>query len=338
MEKESTSKSLLERIRLFFSREKEKDYPIRDLEEIIQAVEESNAANHRSWRDWKDASAVIEEYGLNYADMVTSRKEGAELIQKLIDTNGAHVKEELEALRMKNWGYDITEFPQYSKERSTSENENQVVDLRGVIKAIRKNSNFNNISWSDWKDASDVIEEYGLLDIIQRAIDTEGESLDKDLRIMETRVWREKHQLLKERCVIESKTHTINFRGLIDAVEGNNEFNYGSWRDWDDALTVLNTYGPNYFDYDISKQDALDIIQKAIDTDGASLNDDLRMMEKIIWGKNFSGSWWNREENMSIKSQIERVESHIAESTQRNEFVQKSNMATNMPSLPRMKA
>lgn len=131
---------------------------------------------------------------------------------------------------------------------------------------------------------------------------------------------------------------TINFRELIEAVEENNEINSGEWNHWKDAYNVLETYGPNYKDEDISEEDALTIIQRAIDTNGLSLNNDLRIMQKKILGQNFSGSWWNREENMSIKSQIERVESHIAESTQRNEFVQKSNMATNMPSLPRMKA
>ena len=76
-------------------------------------------------------------------------------------------------------------------------------------------------------------------------------------------------------------------RRLIKAVEENNEINDGRWSDWETAQDIAETY-----DIAIDDDDAK-VLQDAIDTNGDSLAEDLPRLEKEIWGKNFSGSWWD---------------------------------------------
>lgn len=83
-------------------------------------------------------------------------------------------------------------------------------------------------------------------------------------------------------------------RAAIEGVEDNNRANDATWSDWEDASHICETYGIEGLG-DLEHA----ILNRAIESRGESLEVDLPMIERIVWGQNFSGSWWNRAEAMS---------------------------------------
>ena len=77
----------------------------------------------------------------------------------------------------------------------------------------------------------------------------------------------------------------------VEGVEGNNRINGGSWADWDDASHICETYGIEGLG-DLEHA----ILNRAIESRGESLRVDLPMVERLVWGQNFAGSWWDRAE------------------------------------------
>lgn len=75
----------------------------------------------------------------------------------------------------------------------------------------------------------------------------------------------------------------------IDGAENNNEINNANWADWDCTQDLLNVYtdgkGCEWIHH---------ILDRAIESDGATLAEDLPRVERIVWGQNFSGSFWDR--------------------------------------------
>lgn len=84
------------------------------------------------------------------------------------------------------------------------------------------------------------------------------------------------------------------FKQIVEGVEENNSINDGKWSDWQSAHDIINVYGP-LSDDEISEEKAMAVLNQAIQTNGQSLPDDLRALQREIWGQNFAGSWWNRE-------------------------------------------
>lgn len=72
----------------------------------------------------------------------------------------------------------------------------------------------------------------------------------------------------------------------IEYVEANNRQNGGSWAEWDDASDILNAYtdgkGCDWVRH---------ILDRAIESDGDTLIEDLPKVEFLVWGQNFSGSF-----------------------------------------------
>lgn len=75
-------------------------------------------------------------------------------------------------------------------------------------------------------------------------------------------------------------------RHAIEAVEENNLINDGMWLEWDDASHVAETYG-----IELDEQGEK-IINRAIASNGESLEADLPAVELAVWGQNFFGSFW----------------------------------------------
>jgi len=80
-------------------------------------------------------------------------------------------------------------------------------------------------------------------------------------------------------------------RAAIEGVEDNIRTNAASWSDWDDASHICEVYGIE----DLGDLERA-ILDRAIESRGESLNTDLPMVERLVWGQNFAGSWWNRAE------------------------------------------
>lgn len=87
---------------------------------------------------------------------------------------------------------------------------------------------------------------------------------------------------------ISENINTDALRSAIEAVEDNNRINGGSWSSWDGASHVEEAYG-----VDLCREGKA-VIQRAIETDGRSLLEDLPAVELAAWGQNFSGSFWSQ--------------------------------------------
>lgn len=84
----------------------------------------------------------------------------------------------------------------------------------------------------------------------------------------------------------------------VEAVEDNNQINDGEWSDWDDADHVAETYSVDYAgDHPGLASETAAVINRAIRTNGQSLNDDLPAISRSFQGQVFSGSFWDRKEN-----------------------------------------
>ncbi|MCO5110020.1 MAG: hypothetical protein M9929_04135 [Burkholderiaceae bacterium] len=84
------------------------------------------------------------------------------------------------------------------------------------------------------------------------------------------------------------------FRQIVEGIEDNNRINGASWSNWGDATDAIELYGP-LEDEDVDSGEAIEVIDRAIASNGSSLADDLRRIEVRVKGQNFAGSWWNRE-------------------------------------------
>ena len=72
----------------------------------------------------------------------------------------------------------------------------------------------------------------------------------------------------------------------VKAVEVNNKINGASWADWQDADHILETY-----EIDGADRDVVEILNRAIATNGQSLAEDLPKAERQVFGQNFFGSF-----------------------------------------------
>lgn len=79
-----------------------------------------------------------------------------------------------------------------------------------------------------------------------------------------------------------------SLRAAVEAVEENNAFNDSRWSVWDDASHICHTYNLELGAFERA------VLDRAIASDGESLKTDLPLVERVVWGQNFSGSWWNR--------------------------------------------
>ena len=89
----------------------------------------------------------------------------------------------------------------------------------------------------------------------------------------------------------EGRVNDEGLRAAIEGVEDNNRINDASWSDWDDASHICETYGIEGLG-DLEHA----ILNRAIESRGESLRVDLPMVERLVWGQNFAGSWWDRAE------------------------------------------
>lgn len=80
-------------------------------------------------------------------------------------------------------------------------------------------------------------------------------------------------------------------RAAIDGVEDDIRTNAASWADWDDSSHICEVYGIDGLG-DLEHA----ILNRAIESRGRSLKADLPMVERLVWGQNFAGSWWDRAE------------------------------------------
>lgn len=71
---------------------------------------------------------------------------------------------------------------------------------------------------------------------------------------------------------------------LIKAVEENNELNGASWTDWSSLSDIEEVYG-SLEDEDFSRNEAELIINKAIETNGASITDFDNQKQKKQYGE-----------------------------------------------------
>lgn len=82
---------------------------------------------------------------------------------------------------------------------------------------------------------------------------------------------------------------------LIEAVEDNNSVNAASWSDWNDAGDIIECYAiAGIADGNATEQEATALLNRAIETNGESLKQDLPAFELKTWGQNFAGSFWDR--------------------------------------------
>jgi hypothetical protein len=81
-------------------------------------------------------------------------------------------------------------------------------------------------------------------------------------------------------------------RQVIEGIEDNNKINGGGWRDWSyDPTEAFNIYADGECD-----EQSLLIVERAINSQGDSLKWDLPLVERVVYGQNFSGSFWDRSE------------------------------------------
>jgi len=83
-----------------------------------------------------------------------------------------------------------------------------------------------------------------------------------------------------------------NFRDCVEGVLINYEINDQPWNEWSNAYDIIDvyTYG-NYIDGHITFDEAVEILQRAIDSNGETLRDDVTVLAERIWGE-FCGPDW----------------------------------------------
>lgn len=80
----------------------------------------------------------------------------------------------------------------------------------------------------------------------------------------------------------------MNLRQIIELVENNNEINGTSWNGWDDAGDIMYAYvdssDDSYDNYYCSEGRACEILDRAIESNGKSLAEDIPKLRDEIWG------------------------------------------------------
>ena len=95
--------------------------------------------------------------------------------------------------------------------------------------------------------------------------------------------------------VIEEEENLENIdvsllKTCVRAVDENNRVNGAHWSDWCDGLHVVEAYGEGD-----ECEDVLWVLDRAVETNGSSLKEDLPMIERKVKGQNFSGSFYDRK-------------------------------------------
>lgn len=80
-----------------------------------------------------------------------------------------------------------------------------------------------------------------------------------------------------------------SLKQAVLSVQDNNTLNEASWSDWTGADHIADVYELS----DLTPEECA-ILDRAIKTSGASLDDDLDAAERAERGQNFAPSWWNR--------------------------------------------
>lgn len=80
--------------------------------------------------------------------------------------------------------------------------------------------------------------------------------------------------------------HYQNLKEAILAVEENNKLNDAKWSDWPFATDIGEVYGIELDQEDIA------ILQRAIESEGASIQADMEAAELEEYGQNFSPAWY----------------------------------------------
>lgn len=82
-----------------------------------------------------------------------------------------------------------------------------------------------------------------------------------------------------------------SLKQAVLSVQDNNTSNDASWSDWTGADHIADVY--ELFGL---APDECAILNRAIKTNGASLDDDLDAAELAEWGQTFAPPWWNRSQ------------------------------------------
>ncbi|MGR2662467.1 hypothetical protein ACUXVY_12835 [Chromobacterium haemolyticum] len=77
-----------------------------------------------------------------------------------------------------------------------------------------------------------------------------------------------------------------NLKEAILAVEENNKLNDAKWSDWPFATDIGEVYG-----IELDKED-IAILERAIESEGASIQADMEAAEREEYGQNFAPAWY----------------------------------------------
>lgn len=76
----------------------------------------------------------------------------------------------------------------------------------------------------------------------------------------------------------------------VRAVDENNRCNEALWSDWLDGQDIIQRYAPDSWCDEVCW-----VLDRAVESNGESLKEDLPMIERQIKGQNFSGSFFDRK-------------------------------------------
>lgn len=76
----------------------------------------------------------------------------------------------------------------------------------------------------------------------------------------------------------------------VCAVDENNRCNNASWRDWQGGYDIIKMYAPNEWCDEVRW-----VLDRAVESNGESLKEDLPAVELAVWGQNLSGSFFDRK-------------------------------------------
>ncbi|MFW9606340.1 MAG: hypothetical protein ACMV0I_07325 [Pseudomonas sp.] len=76
----------------------------------------------------------------------------------------------------------------------------------------------------------------------------------------------------------------------VRAVDENNRANGAEWRDWPDGREIIHMYAPYGW-----CDEACFILDRAVESNGESLKEDLPLIARQIKGWSFSGSFFDRK-------------------------------------------
>lgn len=149
-------------------------------------------------------------------------------------------------------------------------------DLTGYFKSIEEAIKYDEKFHANGSEEEMVkaIKEYTPEEVLQAAEDCE---------------WPERLGLVEEEENLEKIDEKL-LKTCVRAVDENNRVNGAEWCDWLDGEEIIDMYAPD--DWCFGVQFVLD---RAIESNGESLKEDLPMIERQIKGQNFSGSFFDRK-------------------------------------------